>query len=111
LVGQGVTKTVTLDGVAIYEFGPGEHVVFPVAPGEHLLGQRWWDFGTMDATVEIQAEPGRTYYYVFTSEMSGIRRMTRVTEAEGKALQAKTTAVEQNAWRGQPWEQRDGGTK
>jgi hypothetical protein len=105
LVGNGATITVTLDGVAIYELGPGEHAAFAVAPGEHIVGRRYWDFGTMISTVVIQAEPTRTYYFVINVDTNTIQ-ISRVAEADGKAMMAKTTAVEQNAWRGRPWGER-----
>jgi hypothetical protein len=104
-VGNGGTITVTLDGVAIYELGPGEHAAFAVAPGEHLVGRRYWDFGTMIPTVVIQAESTRTYYFVINVDVNGIQ-ISRVAEADGKAMIAKTTPVEQNAWGGRPWGER-----
>src|SRR5689334_21481648 len=92
LLGNGATITVTLDGVDIYELGPGDHAAFAVAPGEHLVGRRFWDFGTNISTVVVQTEPMRTYYFVINVG-SGTVEISRLAEADGKAMMAKTTAV------------------
>jgi hypothetical protein len=100
--GAARTPTITIDGVDIYDIGPGEHVAILIAPGEHIIGTKIWDMVTHRGSVQIQAAPGRTYYFV-TSPGTMI---AQVAEAEGRELVAQTTAIGDNAWKGQRWEDR-----
>jgi hypothetical protein len=84
--GSGRRPTITIDGIDTYDIGPGEHVAIPVAPGERFVGMRIWEFVTIRGSVKINAEPGRTYYFVVSPGTT----ITEVSEAEGRALLADT---------------------
>jgi hypothetical protein len=84
--GSARRPTITIDGTDTYDIGPGEHVAIPIAPGERFVGMRIWDLVTIRGAVKINAEPGRTYYFVVSPGTT----ITEVSEAEGRALQADT---------------------
>jgi hypothetical protein len=84
--GSARRPTITIDGTDTYDIGPGEHVAIPVAPGERFVGMRIWDLVTIRGAVKINAERGRTYYFVVSPGTT----ITEVSEAEGRALLADT---------------------
>ena len=92
-VGAAVTTTIRIDDVELYELGTGEHVSIAVTPGEHFVSLKTWDPAMpfpvrIYPTETIQAEPGRTYYFRVTPG-----RISRASDAEGRALVADTTPV------------------
>lgn len=100
--GSARAPTITVDGADTYDIGPGEHVVIPVAPGERIIGFKLWDLITHRATVVIQAEPGRTYWFITHPGTL----IAQITEHEGRELVTKTTPVQENAWQGRKWQDR-----
>jgi hypothetical protein len=88
--GSARRPTITIDGTDTYDIGPGEHVAIPVAPGERFVGMRIWDLVTIRGAVKINAERGRTYYFVVSPGTT----ITEVSEAEGRALLADTQPLE-----------------
>jgi hypothetical protein len=101
-VGAAATTTVRIDGVELYELGTGEHVSIVVPGGERFISLKTWDPAMpipvrIYPTETIQAEPGRTYYFRVTPG-----RITRASDAEGRALVADTAPVSQQPFQPPP---------
>jgi hypothetical protein len=97
ILGSGRAPTITVDGLETYDLGPGEHVVMAVAPGDRILGIKIWEVVTWRTAVKIQAVAGHAYYFL----MAWGPQFVEITENEGRAIMAKTTPVQDNAWKGQ----------
>ena len=72
-VGVAAGYVVAVDGRDLFGLRSGEHVTFPVAPGEHLVAvihPAW------TASAAISAEPGERYYlemrYSFLGDSRGL---------------------------------------
>jgi len=89
-VGAAATSTLRLDGLDIYELGPGEHLAVRVAPGPHVIGSTGYRYASLvpyRPTVTMQAQPGGHYYFEV-----GLTDLTPLPEADGRAAQARTQA-------------------
>src|SRR5262249_2632750 len=91
VVGSAATFSVLVDGVNLCEIGPGEHVVIPAPPGEHLVAMRIEPLvgNALRASVRLVAEAKRADYFVTALDLSGTLTLTEVTGAEGEALVAE----------------------
>ena len=90
-IGSLRTPSIFVDGVEVCDIGPGEHIAIPVPPGEHLVATRLLDpLITVRQSIRVKADPKQRYYLV---RNPGTGSLAEVTEAEGQALVAKTTAV------------------
>ena len=89
-VGAGVTSALRLDGVDIYELGPGEHLSVRVAPGEHVIGSSGCRYACLTPyrpTLTVQTQSGGHYYF----EVS-LTDLTPLSDSEGRDAQARTAA-------------------
>ncbi len=82
--GKALTKTLSIDGVAIGETAPGVYFHREVTPGEHTLATQA-EFG--ENTIKFNAEAGKNYFfqqYMKWGTFKGSAGIQAVTEEVGK---------------------------
>ncbi len=91
-VGAALSFYVSLDGTPVFSLGNDQHVIIPVAPGQHLLGiaAGGWNGGT--SLVQTVAQQ-RLYYRIHSAPTTTGLRLEAVSAEVGQALMAKTTRL------------------
>ena len=75
---------ISLDHISVGQLGNKSFLYLPVAPGEHRIRQRFGSFDSFFGGSQFTAEAGKNYFFVH-SFLHGAKKITPITEGEGKA--------------------------